>query len=199
MENAGTIERVTKPTEGCAPMVPVLKKSGQIRICVDLKRLNQAVKREKFILPTLESVTSSLAGSCVFSLLDAASGFWQVPLAPESSELTTFITPMGRFCFKRLTFGISSAPEIFQRKMSALLQGLEGVSVFMDDILVHGTNMEEHDRRLNRVITTIDKAGLRLNKEKCLLRKRQLNFLGHIFDADGTCTQTLPKFRQSVI
>ena len=97
MEKAGIIERITKPTEWCAPMVPVMKKSGQVLICVDLKRLNQAVKRERFILPTLEDVTSSLAGSKVFSLLDAASGFWQVLLAPDCAELTTFITPIGRF------------------------------------------------------------------------------------------------------
>lgn len=78
--------------------------------------------------------------------------FWQIPLDPSSQKLTTFITPMGRICFKRLPFRITSAPEIFQQLMSNLLQGLEGTVVVMDDILVFGANKEEHDRRLDVVL-----------------------------------------------
>jgi len=185
MESAGVIEKVTKPTEWCAPMVPVLKKSGKIRICVDLKRLNRAVKRELYQLPTLEDVTSSLTGSTIFSLLDAESGFWQVPLTQQSSELTTFITPIGRYCFKRLPFGISSAPEIFQRKMVELLHGLEGVRCYMDDILVHGKDMAEHDHRLSKVMDRVKSAGLRLNNSKCVLRQPKLDFLGQVISSDG--------------
>ena len=115
---AGVIEEITKPTPWCAPMVPVLKKSGAVRICVDLKRLNLTVERERYILPTLQDLTSRLAGATVFSSLDAASGFYQIPLHEDSQELTTFITPMGRYCYRRLPFGITSAPEIFMRKMN---------------------------------------------------------------------------------
>lgn len=100
MESMGIKERVTDPTEWCAPMVPVIKKNGNIRICVDLKRLNENVKREKFILPTLDYILPKLAKSTVFSSLDAESGFWQIPLEEHSARLTTFITPLGRYCFK---------------------------------------------------------------------------------------------------
>uniref|UniRef100_A0A3B3I785 Gypsy retrotransposon integrase-like protein 1 n=1 Tax=Oryzias latipes TaxID=8090 RepID=A0A3B3I785_ORYLA len=186
MEQNDIIKRVTKPTEWCAPMVPVLKKhTGKARICVDLTKLNKSVKRERYILPTSDEITSKLSGATVFSSLDAASGFWQIPLHPDSCELTTFITPFGRYCFKRLPFGITSAPEIFQRKMLETLEGLEGVEVFMDDILVHGATMEEHDARLERVLRRIDSAGLKLNKEKCSLRQSQLRFLGHLIDKSG--------------
>ena len=92
---------------------------------------------------------------------------------------------MGRFCYKRLLFGISSAPEIYQRKLTSLLHGLAGISVYMDDIPVHGTSMEEHDRRFSKVINIINTAGLHLNKEKCKLRQSQLHFLWHVFDAAG--------------
>ena len=126
LKAAGVIEEITKPTPWCAPMVPVLKKSGAVRICVDLKRLNLSVERERYILPTLQDLTSRLAGATVFSSLDAASGFYQIPLHEDSQELTTFITPMGRYCYRRLPFGITSAPEIFMRKMNELLQGLDG-------------------------------------------------------------------------
>ncbi|XP_024117381.1 uncharacterized protein K02A2.6, partial [Oryzias melastigma] len=179
MEQNDIIKRVTQLTEWCAPIVPVLKKhTGKARICVDLTKLNKSVKRERYILPTSDEITSKLSGATVFSSLDAASGFWQIPLHPDSCKLTTFITPFGRYCFKRLPFGITSAPEIFQRKMLETLEGLEGVEVYMDDILVHGATMEEHDARLEKVLHRIDSAGLKLNKEKCSLRQSQLRFLG---------------------
>lgn len=117
-------------------------------MCVDLKRLNKGVKRECYILPTLDDITPKLAGAKVFSTLDASSGFWQIPLDPSCQKLTTFITPMGQFCFKRLPFGITLAPKIFQRLMTDLLKGLEGTVVVMDDILVYGSTKEEHDRHL---------------------------------------------------
>uniref|UniRef100_A0A3B1ITQ0 Gypsy retrotransposon integrase-like protein 1 n=1 Tax=Astyanax mexicanus TaxID=7994 RepID=A0A3B1ITQ0_ASTMX len=186
MERNGIIERVTQPTDWCAPMVPVLKKStGKVRICVDLKKLNEAVKREQYLLPTTEEITAKLSGATVFSSLDAASGFFQIPLHPDSCKLTTFITPFGRFSFKRLPFGITSAPEIFQRKMKETLQGLEGVEVFMDDILIHAATMEEHDRRLEMVMQRIETAGMKLNREKCSIRQNELRFLGHLIDQSG--------------
>ncbi len=120
-----------------------------------------------------------------FSLLDAASGFWQLPLDIDCAKLTTFITPFGRYFFRRLPFGITSAPEIFQREMSAILKDLEGVAVFMDDILVYGNTPEEHEHRLHRALEAVDRAGLKLNTEKCLLRQGQLRYLGHVIDKEG--------------
>ena len=108
MLEAGIIKEVTDPTDWCVPIVPVVKPNGKISICVDLRKLNEAVKRERYILSTLEDVAPKLAGVKVFS--NASSGYWQIPLHPESSRLTTFITPNGRFCFRRLPFGITSAP-----------------------------------------------------------------------------------------
>ena len=185
MVDSKVIRRVTEPTEWCAPMVPVPKPKGGVRICVDLKRLNKAVKREHLVLPTLDDVAPNLAGSTIFSSLDAESGFWQIPLEPESQKLTTFISPFGRFCFERLPFGITSASEIFQRKMLELLQDHEGVEVIIDDILVHGRTREEHDARLKRVLETVSKSGLKLNYQKCQFRKRELIYFGHVIGVDG--------------
>ncbi|XP_026016758.1 uncharacterized protein K02A2.6-like [Astatotilapia calliptera] len=186
MLKLGIIEEVTEPTDWCAPMVPAPKRNkDEVRVCVDLKRLNKGVKRERYILPTLDDITPKLAGAKVFSTLDASSGFWQIPLDPSCQKLTTFITPMGRFCFRRLPFGITSAPEIFQRLMSTLLKGLEGTVVVMDDILVFGANKEEHDQRLGAVLQTIKASGLKLNRSKCHFGKNELQFFGHIISADG--------------
>ena len=126
MEDAGLIVRVEQPTDWCAPMVVVPKKDD-VRMCVDLTKLNESVRRERHEMPSVEYTLGQLSDARIFSKLDANSGFWQVPLADESALLTTFITPFGRFCFKRLPFGISSAPEHFQRRMSAILEGIDGV------------------------------------------------------------------------
>lgn len=135
----GIIEHVTEPTDLCAPIVPAEKRNkDEVRVCVDLKHLNKAVKWDRYMLPMLEDITPKLAGAKVFSTLDASSGFWQIPLDPGSQKLTTFIIPMGRYCFKHLPFGISPAPEIFKRLMSNLLKSHNGVVVVMDDIWVYG-------------------------------------------------------------
>lgn len=81
----------------------------------------------------------------MFSKLDANSGFWQIPLAKKSHLLTMFITPFGRYCFNKMPFGISSAPEHFQKRMSKILAGLKGVLCLMDDVLVFGKDVKEHD------------------------------------------------------
>ena len=191
MEKEEVIREIKKPTKFCSAMVVVPKQSKdpqskdvRVRICVDLKHVNKNVKRERYILPTIEDITSKLSEAQVFSTLDAASGCYQVSLDEESQELTTFISPFGRYCFKRLPFGITSAPEIFMRKMNEILDGLKGVCVYMDDILVHGENMEAHNENLKAVMSRLNEVGLRLNPEKCVYRQSELKFLGHIFSKD---------------
>ena len=117
MEKEEVIREIKKPTKFCSAMVVVPKpsqdpesKDVRVRICVDLKHVNKNVKRERYILPTIEDITSKLSGAQVFSTLDVALGFYKVPLDEESHELITFISPFGRYCFKRLPFGITSAP-----------------------------------------------------------------------------------------
>ncbi|UYV77098.1 K02A2.6-like [Cordylochernes scorpioides] len=141
MVEKGVIEKVEQPTDWCAPMVIVPKpSSNDLRICVDLTALNKFVKREHYPIPSVEYTLAQMGGAKLFSKLDANSGFWQIPLSEESSSLTTFLTPFGRYRFKQLPFGISSAPEEFQRKMSNLLESQSGVNCHMDDVL-HKKNM----------------------------------------------------------
>ena len=185
LERHNVIRPVNEPSEWCAPIVPVVKKNGSIRITVDYKQLNKSVKRQQYMLPNLEDIAPKLAGAKVFSSLDAASGYYQIPLDEASARLTTFISPFGRYCFQRVPMGISAAPEIFQKKMAELLEGKENCEVIMDDILIHGKTMEEHDRCLNAVLETITASGLKLSKEKCQLRKEKLLYFGHIVGPEG--------------
>ena len=185
MESMGVISRVNQPTEWCAGMVVVPKASGKVRICVDLTKLNESVRRERHPLPAVDQILAQLTGAKFFSKLDANSGFWQIPLDPASSLLTTFITPFGRYCFHRLPFGISSAPEHFQRRMSEALTGLTGVVCMMDDVLIHATTREEHDERLIKVLQRLEKLGMTLNTEKCHFTQTSVKFLGHVVDSTG--------------
>lgn len=185
MKEDGIIEEITEPTEWVSPMVLVLKPNGDVRICVDLKKLNQAVQRERYVIPTVDDIIHQLRGSSVFSKLDAQSGFWQLPLHEDTARLTTFITPFGRFYMKRVPFGISSAPEIFQRVMSEILQGIDGVICYFDDILCHTKTMEEHDTLLTRVHQRLVEVGLQLNQTKCEYKKKEITFLGHIINEQG--------------
>lgn len=185
MVESEVIRKVDGPTKWCAGIVPVVKPSGEVRICVDLTQLNKSVLREQFVLPTIDDALGQLAGAIYFSKLDANSGFHQVKLAKESQELTTFITPFGRYCFQRLPFGISSAPEYFQKQMAEILEGLPGVVNLMDDILVYGATKHEHDERLHAVLKRLVKAGVTLNRAKCSFCVTRVAFLGYVVDSSG--------------
>ena len=156
------------PSEWTTPIVSVMKKNGDVRICVDLKRLNEALVPEKFVMPTMDELLPKLAGATVFIKLEASSGFWSIPLDKESSHLTCSLTSFGRYAFDRLCVGITSGPEILQHRMAQLLKNHEGMNVFVDDILIlHGKTQGDHDKNLRRVLKTIQKSGLKLNRRKC--------------------------------
>ena len=184
MLELGEISKVEEPTERCAGMVVVPKPNGQVRICVNLTKLNESVKRENHPLPSVEESLAKLSGSKVFTKLDANSGFWQINLAEESRHLTTFIAPFGRYLFNRLPFGICSASEFFQKRMSELLGDLPGVLCHMDDILASAATQKQHDGRLEQVVKIIQKAGITLN-EKCVFSKPSVTFLGYVIDGEG--------------
>ena len=131
----------------------------------------------------------------MFSVLDAESGFHQLLLDVDSHLLTTFATHCGLYRFKRLPFGVSCAPEIFQRVVSDILSGLPGVVVYIDDILVFGRNYKEHDERLAAVLARLEAINLQLNWAKCHTSQEQVKYLGHMLtkqgvqaDSDKLCT-----------
>ncbi|XP_061906727.1 uncharacterized protein K02A2.6-like isoform X2 [Entelurus aequoreus] len=185
MVDMGVISRVTQPTPWCAGLVVVPKPNGKMRLCVDLTHLNGWIQRERYILPAVDHTLGMLAGAKTFTKLDATSGFWQIPLAEESKLMTTFITPFGRYAFNRLPFGISSAPEHFQRRMLQMLESCAGAVCHADDILVYGDSQTQHDERLCQVLKKLQEEGLTLNGEKCEFSKNSITFLGHRVSVDG--------------
>lgn len=179
------IARVDEPTEWCSALVVVPKPDGTLRICVDFKPLNKYIQREIYPMPVTEAIFGRLGKAKIFSKIDAKHGFWQCPLDEGSQKLTTFITPFGRYYFRRLPFGINAAPEFFQKRMCEILEGLEGVECNIDDCLIYGQTREEHDQRLHTVLTKLSAAGVTLNEAKCEFHKQQIKFLGHVIDEKG--------------
>ncbi|UYV84832.1 K02A2.6-like, partial [Cordylochernes scorpioides] len=189
MEKLDIIEKVEEPNEWTHPIVVVQKPSGDVRICMDPRELNKYVQRERYILPTAETIFSELKGATVFSVFDASSAFWQVPLDKESTNLCTIATPFGRFRFKRLPYGLNSASEVFQRCINNILSGLQGTACYMDDILIYGNTMEEHNRNLETVLRRLEENNVKLNAKKQQIAVNKVNFLGHIISRDGIAIQ----------
>jgi hypothetical protein len=179
------ITPVDHATQWCSGMVVVPKPNGSIRICVDLTKLNESVQRPYHPIPKIETSLSSISGAKLFSKLDANSGFWQVPLNPESQDLTTFLTPFGRFKFLKLPFGITSAPEHFQKCMYKILGNQSNVAVHMDDILIWGKTQEEHDKVVREVLDKLKSVGMTLNREKTEFGKTRIKYLGHYLSSSG--------------
>lgn len=135
MESLGVITKQTELTDWVNSMVTVTKRN-KVWICIDPQDLNTTIKREHHPLHTIGEVVAKMPIAKLFSVLNANHGFWQIQLNEDSSHLCTFNTPLGRYRFKRLPFGISSAPEVFQRCIARHLEGLDGVVNVIDDILV---------------------------------------------------------------
>ena len=181
----GYLAKVNEPTDWVNSMVMTEKKNCDVRICIDPKDLNMAIKREHFQIPTKEEILGELAGAKYFSKMDATAGFHQIELDEKSSMMTTFNTPFGRYRYLRLPMGICSAPEVFHKTVYQCLEDLDGVCVYMDDIIVWGSTIEQHDERLEKAVKKLVQTGLRLNKDKCYFRQPELPYLGEVVTAQG--------------
>lgn len=185
MIDLGVIRKVSHPTPWVNALVIAAKKDNGLRICLDPRPLNNAIQRAHFQLPTITDLSTRLRGSCFFSVLDANSGFWMIQIDDESADLCTFSTPFGRYQFTRLPYGINCASEVFHGKMRQLLEDLEGVDSFVDDIIVWGRTRDEHDHRLRLLLQRAKEINLKFNKTKCKIGVEEVTYLGHVFDKHG--------------
>ena len=143
-------------SEWATPIVPVVKNDGTVRVCGDYKlTANKVSKTDMYPLPKIEEHFASLSGGQTFSKLDLSHAYLQVPLAEESQKYLVINTHKGLYAYKRLPFGVASAPAVFQRNMDNILQGLSGVCTYLDDILVTGKTADKHIKNLNAVLTRL--------------------------------------------
>ena len=168
LEELDIIQKTTGPTHWVSLVIVVPKSDGDIRLCVDMRRANLAVKRERYLIPTIEELHQEMNQSKIFSELDVKWAYHQIELDPESRDKTSFATHEGLFRYKRLMFGVSCAPEMYQRAMQQTMAGCKGVHNILDDIIVFASSEKEHNERLEEVLKRLKEKGLKLNKEKML-------------------------------
>uniref|UniRef100_A0A3B1ISM8 Gypsy retrotransposon integrase-like protein 1 n=1 Tax=Astyanax mexicanus TaxID=7994 RepID=A0A3B1ISM8_ASTMX len=173
-----------------SPIVVVRKKNGDVRLCVDYRKLNLQTVKDAYALPNLEETFSVLTGSQWFSVLDLKSGYYQIELNEADKHKTAFVCPLGFWEFNKLPQGITNAPSTFQRLMEKCMSdlNLKEVIVFLDDLIVFSETLEEHEHRLLRVLQRLKEYGLKLSPEKCRFFQTSVRYLGHIVSRNGVET-----------
>lgn len=185
------IAPVNRPTDWLSHLVCTSKRNGELRMCLDPEHLNKALKREHFHLPVLREILPDLAHAKVFSTFDLRHGYWHVRLDDESSYMTTFDTPFGRYRWLRLPFGTSVSSEMFQRRLYQAIGDLRGILNIADDVLLYGVGktkeeaMRDHDEKLVAFLQRCQAVGIRLNPKKMRLRLSQVGFMGHLVTDKG--------------
>ena len=177
------------PTRWCHPLVIVPKSRGGVRLCVDLTRLNRYVRRPIHPLKTpKEAVSNIKPGSTVFTSVDAKHGYWQLELSPECQEMTTFLTPWGRYQFLRGSMGLSSTGDEYCRRGDIAIAGLRNVEKVMDDMIVFDDSFEQHVERVRALLLRCREHSITLNADKFVFAENEVNFVGFTISADGITT-----------
>ena len=183
LEKEGIVRRSN--SDWASPLHMVQKSNGSWRPCGDFRRLNLISEDDCYPFPNMADITSSLAGTSIFSKLDLKKGYHQIPVHPADVKKTAIITPFGLFEFLRMPFGLKNAGMSFQRFMDKILGGLPFVLIYLDDILVASPDREIHADHLRAVLQILRENGLVLNKDKCEFFKSEVEFLGLRVTAGG--------------
>ena len=181
LEAQGVIEKVTNEMPKFISNLVIREKgNGDLRLCLDPETLNRAIVMKKYPIPTLEEISCKVRDKSVFTVLDLKDWFWHASLDEESSTLCSFATPYGVYKFKKLPFGICSAPEIFQYLTDLAFNGT-GAIIYFDDILIAGKDFAEHDELLLKVLERARAENVKFNQNKTQYRLAQVMFLGFLW------------------
>ncbi|XP_044756893.1 uncharacterized protein K02A2.6-like [Coccinella septempunctata] len=180
---------ILTPVEYSSWATPVVPVFGSVRLCGDYRiTVNPHIEVDQYPIPRIEELFCRLQGGEEFSKLDLSDAYQQICLDEKSQELLTISTHKGSFRYNRLNFGIASAPAKFQKIMESVLGGMDGVVVFLDDILIAGKNKEEHLQRLRLVLETLRNSGFKISVDKCEFFQSRVNYLGYVIDKEGLHT-----------
>ena len=185
---AGIIKESRSPY--ASPIVIARKKNGKIRMCIDYRTLNSRTIPDQYTLPRIDDALACLTGCKWFSVLDLRSGYYQIAMSEEDKEKTAFICPLGFYQFERMPQGITGAPATFQRLMERAVGDMNLLQclVYLDDIIVFGRTLEEHEERLLKVLDRLEEYGLKLSIDKCQFCQPQVKYVGHIVSEAGIAT-----------
>ena len=172
-------------TDWVSSITYIQKANGELHLCLDPCDLNRAICCNHHKMPTVEEVTHEFENSCYFTKLDACHGYWSIVLDEESSLLTTFNSPFGRYHFLHLPFGLVCSQDIFQKKMDQFLEECPRCIGITDDITIHGCTEGEHDAHLQNLMWAAHKYGIVFNPQKTHVKAPAVNFFGCLYDANG--------------
>jgi len=172
-----------------APVVVVPKADGGKRLCIDYRGLNSVTRKYIWPMPRIEEMFARLGKAKYFTTLDLRAGYHHISLDDESIKKTAFITPFGKYEYKRVPFGLTQAPAYFQELMNKVLKGLHFVMAYLDDIVIYSTSPTEHLKHISIVLDRLKSANLKMKKSKCNFFKKEIHYLGHILSSDGVKPQ----------
>ncbi|GFS77486.1 retrovirus-related Pol polyprotein from transposon 17.6 [Trichonephila clavipes] len=181
-------EGIIRPSsaEYASPIVMVKKKDGSSRMCIDYRKLNQKLVKDKFPLPIIEDVLDTLQEAKVYSTLDLRNGFFHVDVDEDCRKYTSFVVPDGQFEFNKVPFGLSTSPGVFQRYVSSIFRDLtrKGIVIsYLDDLVIPAKNEQEGLEKLTIIFEVAKKYGLEIKFKKCQFLKKKIEFLGHIVES----------------
>ena len=184
---------VIQPSESpwASPITLVPKKTGEVRFCVDYRKINNITEKDAYPLPNIQEIFDTLGGASVFTTLDLRSGYWQIDMDAESIPKTAFVCHKGLYEFTRLPFGLTNAPSQFQRIMNSILAEHIGkiCLVYIDDIIIFSKTELEHQQHVETILEAIHKAGMTLKLSKCEFGKEKVQLLGYVVSKDGIAPQ----------
>jgi len=188
MLKAGVIE--PSKSAWSAPVVMVKKPSGSYRVCIDYRRLNDVTLKEAYPIPNIVESVETASGHEVYSVIDSASAYHQIPLDPASRKYTAFRTDSGAYQFLRLPMGAKNSSAAYQATACAILKKHLGLGrysqCFQDDVCLYSQNYDEHLLQLEQILNDLQSAGMKIGLDKCKFMMKEVKFLGHIISAEGT-------------
>ena len=185
LEEEGILRKV-KFSNWSTPIVPVVKPNGAVRICGDYKiTVNPQLQTEEYPLPRIDDIFAKLAGGKKSTKIDLRQAYHEMEVEEESQEYLTINTHQGLYLYNRLIFGISSAPAIWQRSLDQILEGIEGTSCIIDDMIITGKDDEEHLGHLEEVLKRLKEHGLQANRDRCEFFQTKITYCGHEVDQHG--------------
>lgn len=190
MLNKGIIRESTSPYSAPIWIVPKKQDASNIpkwRLVIDYRKLNEKTIEDKHPIPNIDDLLDKLGKCNYFTTLDLASGFHQIQVHPNSIEKTAFSTESGHYEFLRMPFGLRNAPATFQRMINSVLRNFinKNCLVYMDDVIIFSTSLEEHLLYLDQILKTLSDKGLKIQLDKCEFLQKEVLFLGHKVTKNG--------------
>ena len=184
LEQIGVLEKIL--SDWTAPIVTVPKKDGKVRLCGDYKvTINTDIDVDQYPLPIPDPFFATLSGGKYFTTLDLSQAYQQLELEESSRKYLAISTHRGLYQYTRLPYGVASAPAQFQKVMDTILQGIPGVTCYIDDILITCATVEEYLQRLEEVLQRLQQHGFRLKEGKCKYMAESVDYLGYLIDSEG--------------